>query len=55
MKSFLQFIVDESVSLKREEPLTLEDHIVTLSTCLSTSSYTKRFVIHGVLESSTLD
>lgn len=54
-EEFLQFIVDESVSLKREEPLTLEDHIVTLSTCLSTSSYTKRFVIHGVLESSTLD
>lgn len=54
-EEFLQFIVDESVSLKREEPLTLEDRVVTLSTCLSTSSYSKRFVVHGVLESSTLD
>ncbi len=54
-EEFLQFIVDESVSLKREEPLTFDDRIVTLSTCLSTSSNYKRFVVHGVLVSSSLD
>ena len=54
-ESFLQFIVEESVSLKREEPLTVHDRILTLSTCLSTSSYQKRFVVHGVLMSGSLD
>ena len=54
-EEFLQFIVEESVSLRREEPLTMDDRIVTLSTCLSTSSYYKRFVVHGVLVSSSLD